>query len=223
MGTKLYLKARKLRIPPIVARTRDFDFVFSVGKKLSEREGQLRAQVMHTIMSRYVNGFVAWLNRTYVRTNARIVVSTYLPPERYLPATKQYLYRVFQYRIQFPGQDPVDFVDSTLAYIPGASRADLNLVYSRLYGLPIPTGKKLFETQVAVAAGAFLYPGVKQRNPIYGRRKEKGQKNIARLHELHKIAPRKNTLIQNFIRRVRMKNVKRAKQNANKIIKEIQK
>jgi hypothetical protein len=221
MGVKLYLEARALRAPKKVIDTRDFDFTFAVSKKLSKREAQRRALIMKTIMYRHVTGFVAWLNRKYTRTNARIIVSDFIPDIKVLPATGKTLYQVTQFRIQFPGQQPMDFVDSTLAYVPGSSRDDIHPVYARAYGLPIERLKKLYDSVLTVLAGSFVFPGIKKRNPLTGNNPEKGQKNVARLGALQNLAPKNISVVRNLIRRIKKRDVSGAQRNANKIIKSI--
>ena len=220
MGVKLYLEARGKETPSRIRNTSDFDFTFSVPKKI--KDWKPRAYIMKQVMYRHVTGFISWLNTTYTKTNARIIIHEFVPDIKFLPATGKYIYHVCQFRIQFPGQkEPMDFVDTTLAYVPGASRQDLHPVYSRMYGLPIERLKRLHDSVAAVLAGSFLYPGVKPRNPLYGNRPEKGQKNVARLLALQKLAPRNIPIIRQFIRNIKKRNVQGAKRNANKIIRRI--
>lgn len=223
MGVKLYLEARGKEAPAKVRETSDFDFTFAVPRRIRPADARRRAQAMKVIMARHVFGFVAWLNRTYTRTNARIVIHEFVPPIRKLPATGKYVYHVCQFRIQFPGQtEPMDFVDATLAYVPGASRDDLHPLYSRMYGLPIERLKRLYDSVAVVLAGSFVFPGIKPRNPIYGNRPEKGQKNVARLGALQNLAPTNKSVVRNLIDRIKKRDVRGAKVNANKIIKSIQ-
>jgi hypothetical protein len=221
MGVKLYLEARGKQAPLKVRNTTDFDFTFAVPKKV--KDWKTRAYIMKQTMYNHVSGFVAWLNKTYTRTNARLVIHEFVPEIKLLPATGKYIYHVCQFRIQFPGQkEPMDFVDTTLAYVPGASRADIHPVYSRMYGLPIERLKRLYDSVAAVLAGSFIFPGVKPRNPIYGNRPEKGQKNVARLSALQNLAPKNVSIVRKFIRNIKKRNVHGAKINANKIIRGIQ-
>ena len=221
MGVKLYLEARGKPAPKRVTDTRDFDFTFAVPKRLSQREARRRALLMKSIMYRHVTGFVSWLNRTYTRTNAKLIVSDFVPDIKVLPATGKTIYQVTQFRIQFPAGQPMDFVDATLAYVPGSSHDDIHPVYSRMYGLPIERLKKLYDAVLAVLAGSFLYPGVKPRNPIIGKNPEKGQKNVSRLGALQNLAPKNVSLVRNLIRRIKKRDVSGAKRNAAMLIKNI--
>ena len=221
MGVKLYLEARGKPAPKRVTDTRDFDFTFAVPKRLSQREARRRAMLMKSIMYRHVTGFVSWLNRTYTRTNAKLIVSDFVPDIKVLPATGKTIYQVTQFRIQFPAGQPMDFVDATLAYVPGSSHDDIHPVYSRMYGLPIERLKKLYDAVLAVLAGSFLYPGVKPRNPIIGKNPEKGQKNVSRLGALQNLAPKNVSLVRNLIRRIKKRDVSGAKRNAAMLIKNI--
>jgi hypothetical protein len=221
MGVKLYLEARGKPAPKKVTDTRDFDFTFAVPKRLSQREAKRRGLIMKTIMYRHVTGFIAWLNRTYTRTNARLIVSDFVPDIKVLPATGKTIYQVTQFRIQFPASEPMDFVDATLAYVPGSSHDDIHPMYSRMYGLPIERLKKLYDSVLAVLAGSFLYPGVKPRNPIIGKNPEKGQKDVSRLGALQNLAPKNVSLVRNLIRRIKKRDVSGAKRNAAMLIKNI--
>ena len=222
MGVKLYLEARGKPAPKKVTDTKDFDFTFAVSKRLGQREAKRRALIMKTIMYKHVTGFIAWLNRTYTQTNARLIVSDFVPDIKVLPATGKTIYQVTQFRIQFPGQPtPMDFVDSTLAYVPGSSHDDIHPVYSRMYGLPIERLKNLYKAVLVVLAGSFLYPGVKPRNPLTGNNPEKGQKNVSRLGALQNLAPKNVSLVRNLIRRIKKRDVSGAKRNAAMLIKNI--
>ena len=221
MGVKLYLEARGKPAPKKVTDTKDFDFTFAVPKRLGQREAKRRALLMKTIMYKHVTGFISWLNRTYTRTNARIIVSDFVPDIKVLPATGKTIYQVTQFRIQFPTGQPMDFVDATLAYVPGSSHDDIHPVYSRMYGLPIERLKKLYDAVLAVLAGSFLYPGVKPRNPLTGNNPEKGQKDVSRLGALQNLAPKNVSLVRNLIRRIKKRDVSGAKRNAAMLIKNI--
>ena len=222
MGVKLYLEARGKPAPKKVTDTKDFDFTFAVSKRLGQREAKRRALIMKTIMYKHVTGFISWINRTYTQTNARLIVSDFVPDIKVLPATGKTIYQVTQFRIQFPGQPtPMDFVDSTLAYVPGSSHDDIHPVYSRMYGLPIERLKNLYKAVLVVLAGSFLYPGVKPRNPLTGNNPEKGQKNVSRLGALQNLAPKNVSLVRNLIRRIKKRDVSGAKRNAAMLIKNI--
>jgi hypothetical protein len=73
---------------------------------------------------------------------------------------------------------------------------------------------------LAIVSGSFLYKGVvAQRNPLVGKVKEKGQKNVARIKSLLNIAP--NSQLKNtariFIQNIEKKNIKKARQTALKV------
>jgi hypothetical protein len=221
MGVKLYLEARGKPAPKKVTDTRDFDFTFAVPKRLGQREARRRALIMKTIMYRHVAGFVAWLNRTYTRTNARLIVTEFVPDIKVLPATGKTVYHVSQFYIQFPAQEPIGFVDATLAYVPGTSRDDIHPVYSKMYGLPIERLKKLYDSVLTVLAGSFVFPGIKKRNPLTGQNSQKGKKNVSRLGALQNLAPRNVKLVRNLINRIKKRDVSGAKRKASLLIKNI--
>jgi hypothetical protein len=222
MAVKLYLEARALRAPAKVRNTSDFDFTFAVPRRLRSRiDISNRIFAMRQIMSRHVSGFITWLNKEYKATGAKLVVVDFVPPIRVLPATGKTVYQVISYKLQFPGMSkPIDFVDSTLAYVPGISREHLHLPYTRLYGIPMERLKYMYRNVAVVLAGSFVYPGIKNRNPLTGNRPEKGLKNTARLSTLLRIKKKSygNGTVQNFIKKIYNKNVEGARLRARQII-----
>jgi hypothetical protein len=222
MAVKLYLEARALRAPAKVRNTSDFDFTFAVPRRLRSRiDISNRIFAMRQIMSRHVSGFITWLNKEYKATGAKLVVVDFVPPIRVLPATGKTVYQVISYKLQFPGMTkPIDFVDSTLAYVPGISREHLHLPYTRLYGIPMERLKYMYRNVAVVLAGSFVYPGIKNRNPLTGNRPEKGLKNTARLSTLLRIKKKSygNGTVQNFIKKIYDKNVEGARLRARQII-----
>jgi hypothetical protein len=180
MAVKLYLQARGKKIPKAVENTSDFDFTYAVNKPLSNPKRHVA--IMKRLMSEHVAKFLAQVNRVWNLKQMKLVIKDdFIPKIQLLPVTKKYIYQVISYQLEFPGHDPVDFVDTTLAYVPGSSREHLHKEYSRYYGIPIETIKYLFKNVAVVLAGSFLFPGVEPRNPLRGRRSEKGIKDAARL------------------------------------------
>lgn len=222
MAVKLYLEARAVRAPAKVRNTSDFDFTFGVPRPLrSKVDISNRIFGMRQVMSRHVSGFITWLNKEYKATGAKLVVVDFVPPIRVLPATGKTVYQVISYKLQFPGMaKPIDFVDSTLAYVPGISREHLHLQYTRLYGIPMERLKYMYRNVAVVLAGSFVYPGIKNRNPLTGNRPEKGLKNTARLSALLRIKKKSygNGTVKNFIKKIVHKNVDGARLRAQQII-----
>ena len=220
MGDKLFLQASgNSHIP----KSRDFDFVFAVPRTLSRSEAHTKAMKMHSVMSAYLSGFVQWLNETYKGANARLDVKTFVPDHRYIPPTKKYVYQVFNYRLKMPGLGMTEFADASLAYVNGSSAQNVQKVYSRKYGLPIPTAAYLYKERIAVLASSFLYPGVKLRNPLYGRLASKGQRNVSRvLHLRRLVSPSNQNIVRNFIKQIQAKKTSRARGEAYKIVRHLQ-
>jgi hypothetical protein len=220
MGVKLYLEARALKAPAKVRNTKDFDFTFAVPRPLrSKADLSARVFAMRQVMSRHIAGFISWLGLKGVR----LVVKDFVPPITVLPATGKKVYQVVTYKLQFPGQKPIDFIDTTLAYVPGVDRSHLHLVYTRYYGIPLERLKYTYKNVLTVLAGSFVYPGIRDRNPLYGNRPEKGLKNTARLAALVRAKKRAygNGIVKNFIKRIEHKNVDGARRRARQIIEAI--
>lgn len=226
MAVKLYLRARGKTVPPGVANTTDFDFTFATRGKVDRPALYVRA--MRQMMTRHLTGFLAWINRSYRAMNVKLIVDdTFVPDIRLLPATKKYVYQVISYRLAFPGKEPVDFVDTTLAYVPGASREHIHRPFSRMYGIPLETLQYLYKNVAVVLAGSFLYKGIQPRNPLRGRRPEKGLKDTARLMALADYIPRRRNLkplvdaSRGMLRRIIAKNYTAGRNRAKSVIRHV--
>ena len=226
MAVKLYLKARGKKMPRMVANTSDFDFTFAVNRKLTNVKPYV--QSMRTLMTRHITGFLTWLNSTYRSTNVKLIIKDdYVPNIQLLPATKKYVYQVITYRLAFPGREPIDFVDTTLAYVPGASHDHIHTEYSRMFGIPMEKLEYLYRSVAVVLAGSFLFEGIKPRNPLKGRRPEKGLKNAARLAALANYIPRRKGLrglvdsSRGMLRKIIIKNYTSAKEKAKSVIRRV--
>jgi hypothetical protein len=223
MAVKLYLKARNKQISPQVANTSDFDFTFGVAKKLSDPTLYVRG--MKQIMSNHINKFLEWLGPN--NQIKLLVDDSYIPDIKLLPATKKYVYQVISYRLLFPGKKPVDFVDTTLAYVPGISRSHIMRPISQLYGIPMESLKYLYKNVAVVLAGSFIFPGIKPRNPLRGQRPEKGLKNTARLMALTHFVPKRQNLkpllnsSQHMLRKIIEKDYKGGKKAAESVIRHV--
>lgn len=222
MAVRLYLEARRKKMPPLVRGTSDFDFTFAVPRRLTSRVAvSTRIFAMRQVMSSHVTGFIAWLNKEYRTAGVKLVVNEFVPPIRVLPATGKTVYQVISYKLQFPGMaEPVEFVDSTLAYVPGIGRDHIHREITRHYGIPLERLKYMYKNVLVVLAGSFVYPGIKNRNPLTGQRPEKGLKNAARLGSLQKLR-RGNAAVQNFIKKIGSRNVGGARKRAEQIIRSI--
>lgn len=224
MAVRLYLEARRKKMPPLVRGTSDFDFTFAVPRPLTSRASvSTRIFAMRQVMSSHVTGFISWLNKTYRTTGIKLVVNEFVPPIRVLPATGKTVYQVISYKLQFPGvAEPIEFVDSTLAYVPGVGRDHIHREFTKHYGIPLERLKYMYKNVLVVLAGSFVYPGIKNRNPLTGLRPEKGLKNTARLNSLQKLG-HGNNAAQNLIKKIGLKNISGARKRAEQIIRSIKK
>lgn len=225
MAVKLYLEARAMRAPAKVLRTTDFDFTFSVPRQIRSKIGiRLRADVMRKIMSTHLAGFTAWLGKFY-GVRPQIVVKEFVPPVSLLPSTGKRVYHVVSYALRFPGiAKPVDFVDTTLAHVPGLTREHIHYFYTKQFGMPIERLKYLSKGVLAVLAGSFATkdPALKSRNPLVGNRAEKGLKNAARLATLIKVkGSRPSTTVRTFVRNIQTGKVSDAFKHARQVLKNI--
>lgn len=226
MAVKLYLEARAIHAPPKVLQTTDFDFTFSVPHPIRSKIGvRLRVDVMRKIMMTHLSGFSAWLGR-YYNVRPQIIVKEFVPPVGMLPSTGKRVYHVVSYALRFPGTaKPIDFVDTTLAHVPGLYRDHIHYAYTKHLGMPIERLKYLSKNVLAVLAGSFATkdPSLRSRNPLVGNRAEKGLKNTARMASLLKVkGARPSTIVRTFVKNIQTGKVRAAFKHARQVLKNIQ-
>jgi len=224
MAVKLYLEARAIKAPPKVLNTTDFDFTFAVPKRLTSKMGvAMRVVAMRKVMTEHLEGFTTWLGRSF-GVRPQITVKDFVPPVRLLPTTGKRIYQVISYGLQFPGvAKPVDFVDTTLAHVPGMSREHIHHVFSRSFGMPIERLKTMYKNVLVVLAGSFVTkdPSLKSRNPLTGNRAEKGLKNTARLASLIRANAQSTTPARGLVNAIDRGDKKTAFKNARLVIKNL--
>lgn len=224
MAVKLYLEARAIKAPPRVLNTTDFDFTFAVPKRLTSKMGvALRVVAMRKVMTTHLEGFVTWLGRSF-GVRPQITVKDFVPPVKLLPTTGKRIYQVISYGLQFPGvAKPVDFVDTTLAHVPGMSREHIHHVFSRSFGMPIERLKTMYKNVLVVLAGSFVTkdPALKSRNPLTGNRAEKGLKNTARLATLIRANAQSTTPARGLVNAINRGDQKTALKKARLVIKNL--
>jgi hypothetical protein len=224
MAVKLYLEARAIKAPPKVLNTTDFDFTFAVPKRLTSKMGvALRVVAMRKVMTTHLEGFVAWFGRSF-GVRPQITVKDFVPPVKLLPTTGKRIYQVISYGLQFPGvAKPVDFVDTTLAHVPGMSRDHIHHVFSRSFGMPIERLKTMYKNVLVVLAGSFVTkdPALKSRNPLTGNRAEKGLKNTARLATLIRANAQSTTPARGLVSAIERGDKKTAFKKARLVIKNL--
>lgn len=209
MAVKLYLKERGVKPLPVkVASTTDFDFTYSVNHPLSDEEVPEYARKMYFHMFRFLSGFI---NPT------KLSIKSYARKSK-IPASGKKTYHVVQFK-----KNGEDFVDCTLAYVPGFSKNQLNTDMSKRIGLPIKKLVYMKKDILTVLAGSFIYKFIKPRNPLTGNNPEKGRRNVARVSALHKlkVSSPKTVAVSEFLKAVRAKKRKEATRKARGIIEKI--
>jgi hypothetical protein len=212
MAVKLYLMARGVEpLPKKVASTKDFDFTFAVNRPLSDAGVQRYSLEMYNIMYNFMKGFIR-PDKLNIKSYAR---------KSYIPATGKRTYHV----IQFKDAKGEDFVDCTLAYIPGTTRNNINTPLSKKFGLPMKKLKYMYKDVLVVLAGSFVYKKIMPRNPLGKNKPEKGLRNTARVAALQKVkvSSPKTVRTTEFIKAIRAKNKKTALTKARGIIRNIAK
>lgn len=212
MAVKLYLKLRGVDpLPKKVASTRDFDFTFAVSRPLTENEVEKYSLKMYTIMYNFLKGFIR-PDKLKIKSYAR---------KSYIPATGKRTYHV----VQFKNEKGEDFVDCTLAYIPGTNRTHINSEMSRKVGLPIKKLKYMYKDVLVVLAGSFVYKKIMPRNPLGNNKPEKGLRNTARVAALQKVkvSSPKTVRTSEFVKAIRAKQKTLATKKARGIIRSIAK
>lgn len=196
MAVKLYLMSLNKPVPREVGKTRDFDFTFAVDHPLSEDEVSKYSLEMYNIMYNFIKGFTrpdALKIKSYERKSL-------------IPSTGKRTYHVIEF-----GKD---FVDCTLAYVPDARR-----VLLKQYGLPISS--HLYRDVLAVLTGSFVYTKIKPRNPIFGERKEKGLRNLARVKAIRRLRSATSDRTLKFISAIKHENLSASERHARAIIKHL--
>lgn len=211
MAVKLYLMSRGVSpLPKKVADTNDFDFTFYVNHQLTDAEVERYSLAMYRIMYNFLSGFTR-MDRLKIKSYGR---------KSYIPATGKRTYHV----VQFKKENGDDFVDCTLAYLPGMKRNDLNPTVSHTLGLPIKKLKYMYKDVMVVLAGSFVYKKIMPRNPLGKNNPEKGLKNTARVAALQKVKASPRTVrTTEFLRAIRAKNKSVAATKARAIIRTISK
>jgi hypothetical protein len=211
MAVKLYLISRGVSpLPKKVSNTNDFDFTFYVNHPLSDAEVERYSLEMYKCMYSFLSGFKrmdAFKIKSYTRKS-------------YIPSTGKRTYHV----VQFKNANGEDFIDCTLAYLPGMKRNDINTDVSRKLGLPIKKLKYMYKDVLVVLAGSFVYKKIMPRNPLGKNNPEKGLKNTARVAALQKVKTSPKTVrTTEFLKAIRAKNKSIALTKARAIIRNIAK
>jgi len=210
MAVKLYLMARGVTpLPKKVASTTDFDFTFAVDHPLTDAEVEKYSFKMYDIMYNFMKGFIR-PDKLRIKSYAR---------KSHIPATGKRTYHVIQFKDEKGG----DFVDCTLAYIPGTSRTHINSDLSRKFGLPLKKLKYMYKDVLVVLAGSFVYKKIMPRNPLGKNKPEKGLRNTARVAALQKVkvSSPKTVRTTEFIKAIRSKQKTLAARKARGIIRSI--
>jgi hypothetical protein len=240
MAVRLYMQARKQKLTGTVRRTSDFDFTFAIpGKLTSEKKVSSYVFSMRRIMTAHLNAFIRYLNRNFKGINARLKVTTFgrSPadnPRVQIPGTGRKIYQVITYQVVTGKNEVTDLVDTALAVYPGASRSMLHLPFSYKIGIPVQRLRYQLKDTLALLSGSIIHKGlISQRNPITGKKKEKGAKNLERAAGLLKIVGASKKYYKNLtnlaykalplIESVANKNIKKARVNARVVNRAIRK
>lgn len=230
MAIRLYLQSKKRSLPEKIRRTQDFDFTFAVPRRLpSDKAVSTYAQAMRRIMTAHLMGFVRFLNREYSGINARLKINQYGKtkfdvPRSQVPGTGRKVYQVISYQIITGNNEATDLVDTALAVYPGAHPNMIDGPLSKKLGIPIQKLKYQIKDALAILSGSFIYRGViSQRNPLTGKKKNKGEKNTNRVLELLKVSKHNKTLKNArktavpLLKNILFGNINSARQNAKKV------
>jgi len=180
------------RVPKLIRNTSDFDLSFAVPRPVpSLRVLKRKENAMYKYMLNHMKGFVNFINKNYKGANATYRMIPLgkggLKPVLQVPATRRRTYLVHTWQVRF-GRNVVDVADCALAEYPNVSRNWISKKFSKNIGIPIQQIKYQFIDALAILSGSFLYKGpVALRNPLTGKKIEKGQKNVARVNEFSKV------------------------------------
>lgn len=225
-AVNLYLRQRTTaaRIP-LIRRTTDFDFSFAVKRPIgSAKELARKGTAMKSFMARHMQGFIKFVNSNYKGANAKVRVKQgrkVLHPPMQVPATGRRTYLVYTWQIVI-GRVAVDVADTALALYPGVERSWMSQRFSHATGIPIQQIRYQMIDALSILSGSFLYKTqVSKRNPLTGKNKNKGAKNVARANQLSQVVQKhsKNypnltrlaTKTKNLLNKIKIKNLKGAR------------
>lgn len=214
MAVKLYLRARGIK----TAKTSDFDFKFAVPRVLqTQKQIDSLSEIMRRTMRNHVAGFVRFLNRNGIKSTFECRELKGVPLDKPGGVLYKKVYKVYNFTIVTPHRK-YELVDTSLVLVPGVSRQNISLKWSRFFGMPIQTLNNLWKDTLYILAGSFVIDKIKLRNPINGDKKEKGIKNAIRTGHLAFLKPGKTKLVRlsrqlvsNIIRRNKQTGIKHSK------------
>jgi hypothetical protein len=203
-AVNLLLRGLKRRVPKEIRKTTDFDMSFAVSAPIKTMGALKRkAEAMRKFMLAHVSGFVAFINRNYKGARATFRLNRLgqgtIAPRLQVPATKRRTYLVHNWQIVV-GKNVVDLADAALALYPGASKTWISKRFSAEFGVPIQQLRYQFIDTLAILSGSFVHKGVvRQRNPLTGKKIEKGQKNAARVNQMSRVIAKHAKNYKNII------------------------
>jgi hypothetical protein len=203
-AVNLLLRGLKRRVPREIRKTTDFDMSFAVSEPIRTMGALKRkAEAMRKFMLAHVSGFVAFINRNYKGARATFRLNRLgqgtIAPRLQVPATKRRTYLVHNWQIVV-GKNVVDLADAALALYPGASKTWISKRFSAEFGVPIQQLRYQFIDTLAILSGSFVHKGVvRQRNPLTGKKIEKGQKNAARVNQMSRVIAKHANNYKNII------------------------
>ena len=214
MAVKLYLRARGIK----TAKTSDFDFKFAVPHVLkTHKHIDSLAETMRRIMRNHVAGFVRFLNRNGIKSNFECRELKGVPLDKPGGSIYKKVYKVYNFTIVTP-HGKYELIDTSLVLVPGITRENISLKWSRFFGMPIQTLTNMWKDTLYLLSGSFVIKKIKLRNPINGDKKEKGIKNAIRAGHLSFLKPGKTKLVRlsrklitNIIRRNKSSGIKHSK------------
>ena len=227
-AVNLYLRQRTsaAKHVPLIRRTTDYDFSFAVPRPpKTMKELRFKGEAMRRFMSKHMIGFVRFINSNYKGANVKLRMKQgrrVLNPGLQVPATQRRTYLVFTWQLKI-GKDIIDVADTALSLNPGITRESLSRRYSRDTGIPIQQIKYQTINALGILSGSFLYKTqVAARNPLTGKNKNKGAKNVARANQLTRVITKhaKNyppglvrlaSKTQNLLNKISKKNIRGAK------------
>lgn len=227
-AVNLYLRQRTsaAKHVPLIRRTTDYDFSFALARPpRNMTDLRAKGEAMRRFMLRHMVGFVKYINTNYKGANVKLRMKQgrrTLNPGLQVPATQRRTYLVFTWQLKI-GKELIDVADTALSLYPGITRASLSQRFSRDTGIPIQQVKYQTINALGILSGSFLYKTqVAARNPLTGKNKNKGAKNVARANQLTRVITRHSenyppalvrlaNKTQNLLNKISKKNVRGAR------------
>jgi hypothetical protein len=200
----------KLRnnIKTVVENTADFDFTVSSPRQYTLEYLLVAIKKTRAFFDPYMQSFATLVNAYYPSTKITLEIlprRVFDTPKVQNAVTGRLLYTVISYNLKSSGKT-IDLADVAICYVPKIDDSWINKTITNSSGLPVLQHKYMLKDIGVLLAKSFFSTNSfnKARNPINGKKKEKGKKDMYRLAALcsmksNEPCTRMNKLVTNIL------------------------